>query len=372
MEIPALAHAPEFVLRRSSDRARPVALEWAATGGQSLAKAVIATDAGGTVRVTARAQGRVLVDGAYPGSVIVLPSAEGRVTLVNQASIDQYLLGVVPREIGAGSPLEALKAQTVAARSYAIGRALSARGKAWDLTADTSSQAYGGVSGKLDGVRRAVGETHGLVLMADGGVVRATYHACCGGSTAEAADIWGGSLPGARAVYDGPGRASDLSDEQRVRALLLDASPSLFCAGTDMFRWRRRYTAQQIETALARRQSGGVGKLLDVRVSGRAASGHVRTLTFVGSKRTISVQGDPIRWALGGDGLPSTFFSLDRAGGGQPYTAYEFFGGGWGHGVGLCQSGAIGMARAGYDFRAILAHYYAGATVADLSGVETP
>lgn len=186
-----VARSAEVSVRRGADRERPLQIEWAGTSSRPASRAILSPDAGGAVRVVARASGKTVLDGAYPGRVIVLGGSGDRLVVVNEVSVDEYLLGVLPREIGAQSPLEALKAQAIASRSYAIGRVGGSSGKSWDLTSDTSSQVYGGLGQEGDTVRRAVGETHGLVLLAGGQVVRAVYHACCGGSTAEAADIWG-------------------------------------------------------------------------------------------------------------------------------------------------------------------------------------
>lgn len=293
---------------------------------------------------------------SYRGTLQFVP-AESTLVVVNRLDVEEYLRGVVPLEVGTSRAEDhaAVEAQAVAARSFTYSRMLSGGARDYDLTASDIDQVYGGVAVETFIGDLAVAATAGWVLAVAGRVVIAPYHAICGGHTAAPTDVWRTSDDGfLRSVSDG-----------------IPGSDRAYCEIAPRFAWERRFDARAVGAALARVSAGASngsragGAVRAVRPAGTTPSGRVRALTFATELGDVTVRGNEIRSALrgvGGDILPSTYFSLepetDRAG---RLVSLVLRGRGNGHGVGMCQWGAIGRARAGHDFRAILRAYYPGA-----------
>jgi stage II sporulation protein D len=199
--------------------------------------------------------------------------------------------------------------------------------------------------------------TAGLLLQYDGRVVSAPYHATCGGSTAEPGDAW---------RTGGEPYLQRVSDE-------IPGTGRYYCEWAPKYRWTQTYSATELRDAIARyvrglpgRGGGVVGRVRDVSVTEVTPAGRVATLTVDTDIGRWSLRGNEIRSALrtsGGEMLYSTYFSLYTAPGTNEVQSVLLRGGGNGHGVGMCQAGAIGRARAGQDFRTILRTYYPGTTV---------
>jgi stage II sporulation protein D len=307
----------------------------------------------GMLVATAPAGGWVKVDGtAYRGDAVVRRSA-GRVTAVNRVAMEEYLLGVVPKEIGpVGEELAAAaRAQAVASRTYALRRVLARPDAGVHLHASTRDQVYAGVDAERPVATRAVRATRGEALLFRGEPIDALYHSTCAGATAARDEVWGGAAyPYLAAMIDVSPRTGQPYDRESRRS-----------------RWTVRWTAAQLAATLApvlrdslpRGAGAAVTELRTLeRLPSRRAAG-VRVHTTAGD---VVLRGEPVRWLLRGpDGepLPSMKFHLvvgrDASGGLASVTAQ---GRGWGHGVGMCQFGAIGRAREGQDHRTILRAYY--------------
>jgi stage II sporulation protein D len=305
----------------------------------------------------------VLVNGKrYRGEVSVTP-APGGVTVVNRLYLEDYLRGVVPLEIGRSRTEDeraAVEAQAVAARSYAYTHLVHDAARPYDMVATVLDQVYGGADAENPLADRAVQGTTRLVLTYNGRIVNAPYHSTCGGSTAAASEVWKeGDEPYLVAVSDRiPGT---------VDRFYCDPSPT--------FRWSRTYDQSALQTALDRYlrsyaavPSGGVGTVRSVEIESRTPSGRVKTLGIGTSRGHFSLRGNDIRFVLrssGGEILNSTYFSVEsRQDRGGTLSSLVIRGSGNGHGIGMCQWGAIGRARAGADYRSILGTYYPGTVVA--------
>jgi stage II sporulation protein D len=207
--------------------------------------------------------------------------------------------------------------------------------------------------------------TQGLVIRFGGAVVSAPYHSACGGSTAEPQELW---------------QATPEPYLRRVSDRIPGTVDRYYCDIAPRFRWAREYDAVTLESVLSRylrtyarpaapgtRTGGGVGAVHALTVEGRTPSGRVETLAVATDAGRFLLRGNDIRFALrsaGGEILASTYFSVDAAAAGDGrLTRVTFRGNGNGHGVGMCQWGAVGRARAGQDFRAILRAYFPGTTV---------
>jgi stage II sporulation protein D len=295
----------------------------------------------------------------YRGELEVRANDSGLV-IVNRLVIDEYLRGVVPLEIGPRAPAEsaAVQAQAVAARSYAFVHLASGGTVVYDVTATVLDQVYGGADAETPSASSAVESTRGLVLKYAGRVVNAPYHSSCGGMTAEPEDVWhSGSVPYLKRVSD-----------------QIPGSDRMYCDIAPGFRWTRTFSAADLNAAVARYLAsytsvpgGNPGQVRDVTIGSKTPSGRVGTLTVSTDRGNFVLSGNDIRYVLrspAGEILNSTMFSVESSlAGDQHLATLTVHGMGNGHGVGMCQWGAIGRARAGQDFRTILATYYPGTTV---------
>lgn len=307
-------------------------------------------------------------DRTYRGSVYVTVDAQGQLAAVNALPLEEQIRGIVPSEIYATAPLEALKAQAVTARGEILAK-IGARhtGDPYLLCAEQHCQVYKGLSGEHPNTDRAIAASRGEVLFArDGSLVDSVYSSTCGGHTENNEAVWGTPPdPSLRGVPDWLGHAAPLEPfEERVTdvATFLASDVPGMCressfARSDKYRWERRFSAAEMDAVGARL---GVGAVRAIEVTGRGVSGRATGLSFTGAAGATVVQGElKIRRLLGN--LNSSLFVVDREGPPERPTGWRFRGAGWGHGVGMCQTGAIGRAERGYDHRAILRHYFNGA-----------
>ncbi|MGQ9677836.1 MAG: SpoIID/LytB domain-containing protein [bacterium] len=281
-------------------------------------------------------KGMIDVEGRrYRGEVKAFIIADTGLVVVNRVQIEEYLYGVIPAEIGPidRETLEAVKAQAVAARSFTLSRLKIRRGLGYELyDIYMRDQEYRGADGEVVMGRKAVDETKGEVLIYQDDVALALYHGNCGGVTAD------GSEPYLRAVYDTPGNNPK-------------AAP--FCAQSKNFFWKRTVSQDSVERLLMKRKNLKIKpRVRSFRLEKDRLAKRVKTVRFLTNQGDITVEGSELRFALG---LKSTYFNMK-------FTANQFVfeGKGWGHGVGLCQDGALAMARNGYRYRQILRHYYPG------------
>lgn len=314
--------------------------------------------------IVARAAGGSLValNGKhYRGELLFLPGDSG-VTVVNRVRMDDYLRGVVPLEIGTRDLRDsaAVQAQAVTARSYAyVHMGAGSAQRPYDVTASVNDQLYGGADVETAVSNAAVSATRGLVLQYAGRVVNAPYHSACGGSTAAADEIW---------------RTSTEPYLQRVSDQI-PGTNRYYCDIAPRFRWTRTLDGATLREALVRylgsytRTPGGYpGTPRDVQIDTRTPSGRVGTLKIATDRGNYVLRGNDIRYVLrapGGEILNSTAFTVETTEARDGSIArLTLRGTGYGHGVGMCQWGAIGRARAGQDYLTILRTYYPGTTVA--------
>ncbi|MGH7516999.1 MAG: SpoIID/LytB domain-containing protein [Gemmatimonadales bacterium] len=291
---------------------------------------------------------------SYRGTLVLLRDRTG-LTVVNRVSMEAYLLGVVSAEMGRRGPAEqqAVRAQAVVSRTYALRNLGRWRAEGFDLYATVFDQVYSGAGAETPEGREAVESTRGQVLTWNGGPIDAFFFSTCGGRTETGTDVFrGANVPYLQSVSD--------------------ASPSgtAYCRISPRFRWREEWSGEGLRAVLRRSLPGvlsidasRVDQVRDVRVASRTASDRVGLLTIVLGRESLDVDGPTVRQVLrtpAGEMLRSTAFTLDvrRSGGRIARLIAE--GGGNGHGVGLCQWGAVGRARAGQDYQQILSAYYGG------------
>ena len=299
----------------------------------------------------------------YRGRAVIQANGPGRLTAINQLDMETYLLGVVPREIGnvGEELLEAAKAQAVAARTYAVRYMGRRDSLGFDVFATVQDQVYGGVEAEHGPVSRAVRETAGEILTFDGEPIQAFYSSTCGGLTSSIHEVWPVESPRPYLTS-----VSDINP----------ADGEAFCRSSNRFHWTESWTIPQFTEILNETLSdslpegASIEALHDLRVLERTPGGRVRTLAIATDVDTFVVGGDRIRWIFrrpSGPILNSSKFdaAVLRLVDGTPVEVVAT-GGGWGHGIGMCQVGAMGRARAGHDYRAILNAYYQGTAIRKL------
>lgn len=287
---------------------------------------------------------------AYRGTLEI----DGEGNTVNTLDLEEYLAGVVPSEVPAVFPQESLKAMAVVARTYAASHL--SRHQGFDVCDSYHCQVYGGVGQEAPSTTRAVSQTTGQTLTFDGRPVNALFHAVCGGKTAAASEAWPG---GAGAPY------------------LCSRDDEGYCAHSGRYHWELKYSREELAETLRRslqkmegQRFEGLSELTALRIEERSQSGRVARLRVESPEGTCTVEGDSIRWLFSGgristSGLQSTLFDLEETADG-----FVIKGGGWGHGVGMCQQGASGRARAGQNYQEILEYYYPRTSLA-IAGEES-
>jgi SpoIID/LytB domain protein len=302
-------------------------------------------------------------EGIYRGPFRLLPDAHGGWTLLEEVPLERYLEGVVPHEIGAGSPPAALGAQAVLARTWAVRNRGRYQADGYHLCADTQCQVYSDPGQASPAVRQAIAGSRGQVLAQGDHPIHAVYHASNGGVAAGLDEAWSvDPVPYLRPFADGlPGfqERTPLPISSKTLPALLGDGQGAYGADHPLFRWQRTLTSAGIQAALGARGLR-VGTPRSLKVLERGASGRVVALEVIGSTSTVVLRRDAIRRTL--RQLPSTLFTLSHP---QPET-WVLKGGGFGHGAGLSQAGAIDLARRGWTMEAILKHYYPGASLQPL------
>jgi len=275
------------------------------------------------------------LDRSFRGYLEIL--LEDGLTVVNNINIEEYLYSVVPSEISALAEVESLKAQAVVARSYVLNRISKKRHENFHVCSDVHCLVYNGVSSEHKNTTSAVDSTRGEVLNYGEKTIDTFFFSCCGGRTRNIEDAWSGNVNiNLKGIADYVISSENLeyedwplSPEKLEKWIKLE--PKAFCAQDDNFRWFRI-----------------VDDIGDIQILKRDSNGYVKEVMVSGKEIT----GDRIRGIL--PGLRSNFFKLEKN---------FLYGCGWGHGVGLCQSGAVGMAKRGYNYKEILQHYFPGSEI---------
>ncbi len=289
---------------------------------------------GGTLRLQPRT-GFLQVNGRpYRGIIELRRTTQGRLTVINELDLEEYLFGVVRSEMDPRWPPDALRAQAIAARSLAVQSAGRFAAEGYDVRSTTDSQVYGGVAAEDPRTTAAVEATRGLVLLYEGRAAFAPYHTDSGGATESSEFVWGSVMPHLRGVADP--YSKDAPNHE----------------------WTLRLDLPTIE---ARLRSAGrpIAGLQRLEVGATSPSGRVMMLRVFTATGTFDVRGNDFRTVLGANTLRSTLFVIRQGGDG----AVEFAGRGFGHGVGMSQWGARGQAQAGRDHTEILRYYYTGVIV---------
>lgn len=304
---------------------------------------------------------------AYASRLFIIPNAESKFSLVQQTSFSEYLEGVVPAETFPAAHMEALKTQAIIARTYALSHApIEFSSMPFFTCASTRCQVYRGEGAKTQRTSTAVEQSKNLVLRdREGRFAHTYYHSVCGGHTEDKISSLGGKgFDYLRGLPDGPGHFISLQNERQLQDFVRNPQGA-YCetssySSKSKYRWTQTLSQNQLRS-IAKSQ-GLDGSLTDIRVLSRGVSGRAEKLLLSHRDQQKTIHGEfKIRSALGG--LPSSLFILDSMKKGGTIHSLRIEGGGFGHGVGLCQIGAIGRAEQGQSFRDILQAYYPGLTL---------
>lgn len=288
------------------------------------------------IRPSDKSDGGLALDGRRYRGVLELRHRGAGLTAVNIVPVDDYLLSVVPEEMPTDWPAEALKAQSVAARSFALKSRGRHAAEGYDLCTTTHCQLYKGIASEKTASTAAVRATRGEVLTYGGQPIEALFHTDSGGMTESSEDVWGNPIPYLRAVRDTP----------------LGTMP-----------WTKTMSTADLEKKLAAK-GHAIGRLRAIELTplavGRAAkdrtaSGRVKAMTVTGTKGSVTLSGTAWRSLLG---LKSTLFSAKLIKDSVTFTGF-----GAGHGLGISQWGAKRLAETGRSYADILHHYYTGVTL---------
>lgn len=263
-------------------------------------------------------------DGWYRGRTQLIRQGSG-ITAINQVNLEEYLYSVVGGEAIPSWPQEALKAQAVAARTYALYTTATSKDPYYDLDTTTQTQVYKGLRSEYLSTHEAVKATLGQVMTYNGKTILAAFHASSGGHTENVEDVWTSPLPYLRGVVD--------YDQQ-----------------APVFQWTKTFSASELGRLI-----GGVGSVRSMVPGRTTPNGRIVTMKVIGDRGTKEIEGSQLRQSLA---LRSTLFRISPVNG-----TFQVSGRGSGHGIGLSQWGAYYLAQKGVTYQRILSHYYQNANL---------
>ena len=310
-------------------------------------------------------------DRRYRGEILFAVDKSGKLTVINRVTFEEMLQGVVPAEIFSTAPRASLEAQAISARGELLAQ-IGIRNLAdpYLTCAWTECQVYGGLTKEQATTNAAVAATRGQMLFsADGRIADSVYHACSGGHTEHNENVWPGVANDTlRGTWDSPPNLrppwpeGEAPSEAGLRAFVSEVPKGYYPGSTpktnQSFRWTVAIPRARVDELVNARAP--IGSVTDIQVLSRGVSGRAKSVKFIGQAGETVVDGElTIRRLL--DNLKSSMFIVDPT-----PAAWRFTGAGYGHGVGMSQYGAMGMAAQGKTSSEILQHYYAGTTIVKL------
>ncbi len=280
---------------------------------------------------------------AFPVSGVVhVVRRDGGFLVINQVDLEEYVKGVVPSEVNSAWHPEMLKAQAVAARTYALYQQMLSATRDYDVVASVQDQVYKGKTGVDQAVLKAVDETRGLVLTYQGAPIYAAFSSTAAGLTEDAINVWAKEYPYLKGVE------------------------CPFDLASPYYQWTASFKREQLEQNL-RQQGFPVGAITDIVPTSMSRGGRVVTLRVIHSQGELLLRGEELRKAVGYMIVPSTQFTIESVGPDIIVSGY-----GAGHAVGMCQWGAKELAELGYPFSTILRYYYPDTELQDMALTKAP
>jgi stage II sporulation protein D len=257
-------------------------------------------------------------------------------SVINYIELEDYIKGILYHEVSHYWPQEALRAQAIVCRTFALYQMDKNSRKEYDVTNDIYSQVYGGKTSERYRTNQAVQETKGLVLNYKGEIFPTYYHATCAGATEDASLVWDTDIPPLRGVVCN------------------------FCKGSPHYKWHAVLSQEELKEKLA---GAGfkINSINNILAEDKSKSGRILNLKIIGLPEDIQLPAKDFREIVGPNVIKSTNFKADVID-----RDIIFDGLGWGHGIGLCQWGAYFMAKQGYTYREILQYYYPGSSITSI------
>lgn len=277
----------------------------------------------------------------FRGVMNIIHTPNQGLLVVNVVDLEDYVKGVLYHEVSPRWPMEALKAQAVAARTYALYRIQNSNDKDFDLTNDIYSQVYGGKNSERYRTNLAVEASQEKVLTYQGKILPAYFHATCAGHTEDESELW----------------KEDLLPLKGVRCP--------FCGNSPHYYWKKNFRSKDVQDKL-NKNGYPIGLIQEIRVEERNPSGRIRRLKITARDgQTLLISGKDFRNLVGPNEIRSNNYEVVMVG-----YYFDLLGYGWGHGVGLCQWGAFEMARQRYKYDDILKFYYPAVKIQSLSPIK--
>jgi len=282
----------------------------------------------------------VVINGKPYRGVAEASSGEKGVLVVNELPLEEYLVGLINCEISSAWPIEAVKAQAVIARTYALNRKKARSRSFYHLESSVIDQVYDGCEIEDNRARRGVSDTAGEVVAYQGAIIEAFYHSNCGGRTEASENVWGKRLP------------------------YLGGVDCIYCLMSPSTAWELKIALTELETRL-KAAGHKLSAVTDIRPGVRNSRGRLKHVVIVSSRGELSLTGDQFRKAIGYNVIRSTNFSVKVENGEAGFSGL-----GNGHGVGLCQWGSKQRALDGFGYAEILSYYYPGTTLVKFSDIR--
>ena len=276
----------------------------------------------------------------YRGSFLIAKSGN-KVNVINVLTIDEYLKGVLPKEMNVKWGIEALKAQAVISRTYTLANLGRHKAQSFDLCNTTDCQVYGGIEGESEQTNKAVDETKGEVVLYNGKYAQTVFHANCGGHTEDPQYVWSWKQP----------------TPEYLKGVKCD-----YCADAPYTKWETSIDSSLISKKL-KTAGFDAGDIKSIKIKGVTDAGSAKELEIAGSKSTVVMNAYKFRLAVDAWQIKSVAFDSITSSNGK----FVFKGKGWGHRVGLCQWGAKGMADKNKNYKEILKFYYPGTQITTIN-----
>lgn len=293
------------------------------------------------VRIQPQRSPSIFINGRkFRGAVDIIRTENVALTAINYVEIDEYVQGVLYNEVAPWWPMEALKAQAIVARSFALYQVRQNQTKEYDLVSTIYSQVYGGKTSERGRTSKAVALTKNEVLSFGNKLLPAFYHATCAGHTLDASGLW------------------------NIKIVPLRGRECAFCTRSPHYQWKAKFSLDEIGKSLEKANIS-VGQIQAIKVIERDVSGRIIDLEISSSKGVLKLDANRFRLAVGPNSLRSTHFVPEIKG-----NKVYFNGFGWGHGVGMCQWGAFFMSRKGFSAEEILKYYYPQSKIDKMDAID--
>lgn len=295
----------------------------------------------GLIRIVPEESGFMIVNGKkYRDTLILKKTEQEKITAINELGLDHYLYGILPKEVSADWPKESLKAQAVISRTFALKNLKRHEREGFHFCSKVHCQVYGGLNNEKETTNQAVDETNHEILTYRGELINSVFFANCGGQTEQVSNTWLTNI-----VYP-----------------YLKSVRCGFCRNDSNYFWKRLVTETEIVESLKNSDYEISPPIFSIRIAGYGKSGRAKFLKIKHSEGMLNIRASRFRMSLGPDKIRSIFIKDIK----KNKENFIFRGKGWGHGIGLCQDGAKGLAGKGTNYKKILHFYYSGIKIEKL------